>query len=144
MPPYRNLAVKRVYEQPAESDGFRVLVDRLWPRGLRKEEARVDVWLRDIAPSHELRKWFHANPERWREFQTRYLSELRGAPAAGALLRLYELAGRGGTVSLLFASRNTDRNNATVLRDFLEGTKKPPKGTDAAAGTRARARRPRH
>lgn len=136
----RNVIIKRVYDEPSDRDGTRVLVDRLWPRGMKKEDARIDAWLRDLAPSNELRKWFHANPDRWREFQTRYLSELRGPAAAEALARLYELADPS-KVSLLFASKNTDRNNATVLKDFLEGMKKPPKGTDATTGARAQARR---
>lgn len=123
------IALKRVYEAPADSDGHRVLVDRLWPRGLTKEKARIDVWLRDLAPSHELRKWFHSKPEHWREFRQRYLTELRTAAADKAFTQLYEVLNRESLVTLVFASKRTDRNNATVLKEFVEGMKKPPRGT---------------
>ncbi len=132
------VAVKRVYDSPAESDGFRVLVDRLWPRGLTKEAARVDLWLRDLAPSNELRKWFHTNPEWWKEFRQRYLAELRMPAAFEALRRLYEVLDAKGVVTLVFASKKTEQNNATVLKEFVEGMKKPPRGTGEG---RARARK---
>lgn len=132
------LALKRIYEAPADTDGHRVLVDRLWPRGLTKEKARVDVWLRDLAPSHELRKWFHSNPEHWKEFRQRYLTELRAAAADKALTQLYEALNRESLVTLVFASKRTDRNNATVLKEFVEGMKKPPRGT---GDERTRARK---
>jgi len=117
------IAVKRVYEKAAPSDGFRVLVDRLWPRGLKKDEARIDAWLADLAPSNELRKWFHANTEQWAEFRKRYDRELRTAPAQVALDRLKDLLSKHDRVTLLFASKNTDRNNAIVLREFIQGMK---------------------
>lgn len=140
MPSTRTVLLKRVYDEPADSDGIRVLVDRLWPRGLTKQEARLDAWLRDLAPSNELRKWFHAHPERWQDFRQRYLTELRTPAAAVALQKLYDLLDGDRTVSLLFASKQTDRNNATVLKEIVDGMKKPPKGTGAGA-TRAQVRK---
>ncbi len=123
------IALKRVYDEPSDSDGLRLLVDRLWPRGLTKAAARVDLWLRDLAPSNELRKWFHAHPEHWKEFQHKYVTELHADSAEKALKQLYEILDRERGVTLLFASKQTDPNNATVLKEFLEGMKKPPKGT---------------
>ena len=132
------IALKRVYDAPEVSDGHRVLVDRLWPRGLSKGDARIDLWLRDLAPSHELRKWFHSNPEHWKEFRQRYLTELRTAAADKALIQLYDVLNRESPVTLVFASKRIDRNNATVLKEFVEGMKKPPRGTGEM---RARARK---
>jgi len=100
------VAVKRVYEQAAASDGVRVLVDRLWPRGLTKEAAAVKVWLRDLAPSTELRQWFHANPDGWRMFRKRYLKELVSPKATAAVEKLYELVDTKKKVTLLYGSRN--------------------------------------
>ncbi len=143
MVPTRTVLLKRVYDEPASSDGIRVLVDRLWPRGLTKQVARIDAWLRDLAPSNELRKWFHANPEQWQAFRQRYLTELKTAAAAAAIEKLYELLEQEQTVSLVFASKKTEQNNATVLKEFVEGIKKPPKGTGegSRAQIRKRARR---
>ena len=142
MVPTRTVLLKRVYDEPASSDGIRVLVDRLWPRGLSKQEARIDVWLRDLAPSNELRKWFHANPEQWQEFRRRYLTELKTPTAAAAIEKLYELLDREEIISLLFASKKTEQNNAIVLKEFVEGMKKPPKGTgEGSRALRKRARR---
>ncbi|HXU17247.1 MAG TPA: DUF488 family protein [Terriglobales bacterium] len=140
MAPSESIALKRVYDAPDDSDGHRVLVDRLWPRGLTKEEARIDLWLRDLAPSNQLRKWFHTNPEHWKEFRQRYLSELRTAAAENALAQLYGALDREGTVTLVFASKRADRNNATVLKEFVEGMKKPPRGSGEQR-TRAQRRR---
>lgn len=123
------IALKRVYDEASDSDGFRMLVDRLWPRGLTKAAARVDLWLRDLAPSNELRKWFHANPEHWKEFRQKYLAELHAPAAEKALQQLYDILDRERAVTLLFASKQTEQNNATVLKEFVEGMKKPPKGT---------------
>jgi uncharacterized protein YeaO (DUF488 family) len=117
------IALKRVYDEPAASDGVRVLVDRLWPRGLTKEEARADLWLRDLAPSNELRKWYHAHMEQWPEFRKRYLQELGESAAAEALDQLRELISQKNRVTLLFASKELERNNATVLKDLLERKK---------------------
>jgi uncharacterized protein YeaO (DUF488 family) len=134
------IALKRVYEEPSGSDGFRILVDRLWPRGLTKAAARVDLWLRDLAPSNELRKWFHANPEHWKEFRQKYLAELHAPAAEKALQQVYDVLERERAITLLFASKQTDQNNATVLKEFVEGMKKPPKGT---GNQRARAQKRR-
>ena len=134
------VAVKRVYEQAAASDGVRVLVDRLWPRGLTKEAAAVKVWLRDLAPSTELRHWFHANPDGWRMFRKRYLKELVSPKATAAVEKLYELVDTKKKVTLLYGSRNEERNNATVLKELLDGKPKPPSsvGKVVAGGMRIR------
>jgi uncharacterized protein YeaO (DUF488 family) len=137
------VAVKRVYAQPARSDGMRVLVDRLWPRGLSKDRAAVDRWLRDLAPSDALRKWYHARPEAWLTFRKRYLKELAQPESAQALDELYRIANRRKKLTLLFASRNEDRNNAVVLKDLLEGMRKPPTGTGPAGARAARHRQTR-
>lgn len=127
------VALKRVYEPAAKSDGARVLVDRLWPRGLTKAAAAADEWLRDLAPSNELRRWYHAHPEQWASFHKKYMKELRLPQAEIALTKLYNLAHRKKRLTLLFASKNLERNNATVLKELLEGLRKPPTGTGPAA-----------
>src|SRR5437667_6599422 len=132
------VAVKRVYETPASSDGVRVLVDRLWPRGLSKEDAAVKMWLRDLAPSKELREWFHANPDAWRFFRKRYLKELVSPEANAALEKLYAVTVSEKKLTLLYASRNEQRNNALVLKELLDGARKPPSSTGRAAIGRGR------
>ncbi len=127
------VAVKRVYESVSRSDGARVLVDRLWPRGLRKTEIALDEWLRDLAPSDELRKWFHTQPERWELFRKRYLKELARPEAEKDLQTLYNLAQKRKRLTLLYASKNEERNNAVVLKDLLDGMRKPPTGTGPGA-----------
>jgi|SRR5271166_4311827 len=134
------VAVKRVYEAVAPSDGARVLVDRLWPRGLRKSDVAAIEWLRDLAPSNELRKWFHAQPDNWQLFRKRYLKELARPEAEKDLLTLYRLAHKRKRLTLLFASKNETHNNATVLKDLLDGMRKPPTGTGPAALRSARMR----
>src|SRR6267143_5062585 len=129
----KRITVKRIYEKPVRSDGYRVLVERLWPRGLGKSRAALDSWLRDLAPSDELRRWFHSRPEGWLAFRKRYLKELALPQAAEALDELYRLAGRKKNLTLLFASRNESHNNAVVLKDLLEGMRKPPTGTGPGA-----------
>ena len=136
------IAIKRVYESPVETDGLRLLVDRLWPRGLKKEQARIDEWLRDLAPSNELRKWFHAHRDKRPEFRRKYLQELRSPGAAKALAHLGELLSGNDHVTLLFASKETDQNNAVILKEVLEGTKKPPHTTRPTSAT-ARMRKTR-
>jgi uncharacterized protein YeaO (DUF488 family) len=140
------IVVKRVYEKPAKSDGTRVLVDRLWPRGLTKAAAALDAWLKEIAPTDELRTWFHARPAEWTAFRKRYLKELARPEASEQLEELYRLAGGRKRLTLLFASKNEKRNNAIVLKDLLDGMRKPPTGTGpAGAGVqrlRKAARRP--
>ena len=112
------IALKRVYDEPEASEGTRILVDRLWPRGLSKERAHIDLWLKEIAPSNELRKWFHHDPEKFTEFRQRYESELQSESGQEALAKLRELA-KQGPISLLFAAHDAEHNNAVVLRDVL-------------------------
>ena len=125
--------VKRVYEAPAKTDGARILVDRLWPRGLTKQGASIERWLRDIAASNELRHWFHANSTEWSSFRRRYLKELGQPKAMGALEALYEILGKYKVVTLLYASRNEEHNNAVALKELLDGRRKPPTGTGSGA-----------
>ncbi len=112
------IRLKRAYEPPAADDGARILVDRLWPRGVRKADARIDTWMKEIAPSTALRRWFGHDPARWQEFRTRYLAELRRH--SEDLDRLRALAQRG-PVTLVFAARDERHNDAVVLRDVLLG-----------------------
>lgn len=109
--------LKRVYDAPAEEDGLRVLVERLWPRGLTKEKAQVHLWLKDIAPTASLRKWFGHDKDKWPEFQRRYRAELQQNSQAVAQLR--KLC-REQPVTLVFAARDSDHNSAVVLKHFLE------------------------
>jgi uncharacterized protein YeaO (DUF488 family) len=134
------VAVKRVYEPVSRSDGARVLVDRLWPRGLRKTGLAMNAWLRDLAPSDELRKWFHAQPEQWLVFRKRYLKELARPEAEKDLQKLYSLAHKRKRLTLLYASKNEKRNNAVVLKDLLDGMRKPPTGTGPGALRSVRTR----
>jgi uncharacterized protein YeaO (DUF488 family) len=128
-----SVAIKRVYEPASRSDGARVLVDRLWPRGLTKARADVHEWLRDLAPSDELRRWFHARPQQWESFRKKYLKELAEPEAQEDLLQLYQLANKRKRLTLLFASKNETHNNATVLKELLDGMRKPPTGTGPGA-----------
>lgn len=114
--PASHVRLKRVYEPPSPEDGVRVLVDRLWPRGLRKADAAVGRWMKDIAPSTELRQWFGHVPERWQEFRHRYAKELQ--QRASAIDELRELA-RHDTVTLVFGARDEEHNDAVVLREVL-------------------------
>ena len=136
------IALKRAYEKASLSDGFRVLVDRLWPRGISKDAARIDFWLKDLAPSDELRRWFHAHRDQWLAFRKRYLAELGSADSAGALNQIYQLANQRKKVTLVYASKDQEHNNAVVLRDLVEGMRKPPSssGSAAAASVRSRVR----
>ena len=139
------IEIKRAYEPPSLSDGERVLVDRLWPRGLKKAGARIDVWLKDLAPSHELRRWFHDRPKYFAVFRKRYFNEIAGPAASQALEQLYEIARNNQTVTLVYAAKDEAHNNAVVLRDLLQGMRKPPSssGPGRVAAARARARMPR-
>jgi len=112
------VALKRVYDEPEPGDGTRVLVERLWPRGLSKERAHVDLWLKEIAPSRELRTWFGHDPEKFAEFRRRYETELASETGQAVLTRLRELAEQG-PVTLVFAAHDTEHTNAIVLRDLL-------------------------
>jgi len=127
------ITIKRIYEPASRKDGTRVLIDRLWPRGLTKAQAGIDEWLRDLAPSKELRRWYHSQPEQWTAFRKKYLKELQQPAVQNALQQLYELSRQKRRLTLLFASRNETRNNATVLQELLEGARKPPTGTGPAA-----------
>ena len=111
-----DIAVKRAYEAPDKADGQRVLVDRIWPRGVRKEDAELTLWLKEIAPSDELRKWFGHEPERWAEFQERYRAELDGNGEAVAELRGLL---RDGRVTLLYGAHDEAHNNAVALAEYL-------------------------
>jgi uncharacterized protein YeaO (DUF488 family) len=108
--------LKRVYEAPAKDDGTRILVDRLWPRGLTKEKARVDLWLKEVAPSTELRKWFAHDPAKWTEFKTRYRAELKQNHEQIALLKA---AVAKGPATLLYGAKDQEHNEAIVLRELL-------------------------
>lgn len=111
------IRIKRVYEPPEKSDGLRVLVDRLWPRGLAKERAKVGLWLRDVAPSDGLRRWFSHDPAKWEEFRARYRKELEGKRQL--LDEIRRLEKDKGTITLLFAARDPERNNARILAEVL-------------------------
>lgn len=141
------MVLKRAYEKPSASDGTRVLVERLWPRGVKKEAAALDAWLKDVAPSDALRRWFHARPALWPAFRKKYLGELAAPAAAKALERLYELEGNSRQLTLVFAARDQEHNNAVILKQLLEGMRKPPSTSGpkgAAASVRAaRAQRRR-
>jgi uncharacterized protein YeaO (DUF488 family) len=123
-----SIVTKRIYALPSEADGYRVLVDRLWPRGLSKAVASIDLWLRDIAPSTELRQWYGHEVARWPEFVERYRRELEGRRPL--LERLAELEAEHGTVTLLFAARDETHNEAEVIADVL----RRPLGAQDAAG----------
>jgi uncharacterized protein YeaO (DUF488 family) len=114
----KTIRVKRIYDPPEPSDGTRILVDRLWPRGMARDAARLDAWIKDAAPSDGLRRWYSHDPKKWSGFRTRYLTELQQNPAAAELRDRARVA---KTMTLLFAAKDTARNNAVVLREFLEG-----------------------
>jgi uncharacterized protein YeaO (DUF488 family) len=114
------LHIKRIYEPPAETDGARVLVDRLWPRGIAKEKAHIELWLKDISPSDALRKRFHGHAEDWEEFRAAYADELKAPAAEAAAAQLRGLMGQGA-VTLLYAARDEAHNNAAALKAWLEG-----------------------
>jgi len=110
------IKLKRIYEEPIASDGTRVLVERLWPRGLSKEKARVDLWLKDAAPSTELRKWFNHDPSKWEEFKARYFKELESNPKVlGPILEILRI----GTITFVFASKEETHNNSAALREYI-------------------------
>ncbi|HZS66891.1 MAG TPA: DUF488 domain-containing protein [Burkholderiales bacterium] len=121
--PVANVRLKRAYEKPARNDGTRVLIDRLWPRGVRKADAELDQWAKELAPSTALRKWFGHDPARWPEFRRRYTEEIRQHP--GLLDQLRALA-RKGTVTLVYSARDEAHNDAVVLRELLLGRKTVP------------------
>jgi uncharacterized protein YeaO (DUF488 family) len=112
----KNISIKRIYEPAAKSDGTRVLVDRVWPRGMTKEAADLDLWFKDIAPSSELRKWFGHDPARWDEFRKRYGKELEGN--AEAVKKLHDMMAEG-PVTLLYSAHDAEHNQAVALRDYM-------------------------
>jgi uncharacterized protein YeaO (DUF488 family) len=112
-----SIKLKRIYEPPAPDDGERILVDRLWPRGVSKAKAHLDLWMKEIAPSTELRTWFGHEPEKWERFRGRYLTELKHQPDLVATLKQ---KAQSGPVTLLYGARDQQHNEAVVLKDFLE------------------------
>lgn len=123
--------IKRAYEKPSVADGQRVLVDRLWPRGVKKEDARIDHWLKNLAPSDTLRLWFHSS-DNWIVFKKRYFKELGTPEAAADLQALYGILNDHARVTLVYASRDKERNNAVALKELLDGMKKPPSSSGPA------------
>jgi uncharacterized protein YeaO (DUF488 family) len=111
------IVLKRAYEKASKSDGLRILVERLWPRGVSKEKAAIDLWLKDLAPSPELRKWYGHQPEKWPEFRRRYWAELK---KAGDALKLLQRKTKKGRVTFVYAAADEQRNSALVLKEFLE------------------------
>ena len=112
------IKIKRVYEAAAEDDGFRILVDRLWPRGISKEKAKIDLWLKEVAPSNELRKWFAHDPEKWGEFKKKYGEEL--AAKQELLKEVRRIEKEKGMVTLVYSARDMEHNNAVALRAVFE------------------------
>lgn len=110
------IEIKRAYEKPGKDDGVRILIDRLWPRGMTKEKAQVDLWLKEIAPTTELRKWFNHEPEKWEEFKKRYTAELN-ANKAQVLLLKEEI--KKGKVTLVYGAKDSEHNDAVVLKEYL-------------------------
>lgn len=125
------LKLKRVYEPEAAADGVRYLVERLWPRGVKKTSLHIEGWLKDAAPSTELRKWFNHDPTKWEEFRHRYFIELDRAPDAWEPIR--EAAGNG-TVTLLYSSHDTEHNNAVALKEYVDRKTHAKKGTASRSG----------
>ena len=111
------IKIKRIYEPAANDDGFRILVDRLWPRGLSKENAKVDLWLKDIAPSDDLRKWFHHDPKKWKEFKSKYQKELEAKKEL--LNKIKQIEKEKRIVTLLYSAKDKEHNNAIVLNAIL-------------------------
>jgi len=114
----KKIDVKRIYEKPDTSDGYRVLVDRIWPRGIRKQDAEIDNWERDLAPSNELRKWFSHDPARWESFKKRYFEELR--PKEQQLRNMVQRSGHNFLI-LVYGAKNTEHNNAVALAEYIKG-----------------------
>ena len=112
-----DIRLKRAYDAAGDADGYRILVDRIWPRGVSKEKLRLDDWPKELAPSTELRKWIHHDPKKWEEFKKRYFEELEDQKEA---LEALEKTCREKTLTLVFAAKDTERNNAAALKDFLE------------------------
>jgi uncharacterized protein YeaO (DUF488 family) len=111
------IKIKRAYEPKENSDGFRILVDRLWPRGIKKEDLQVDVWIKEIAPSAELRKWFNHDAEKWQQFKSKYNTELKHSAFTEQVLALIK---KHKTVTLIYSAKDEQHNQAVVIKDFLE------------------------
>jgi uncharacterized protein YeaO (DUF488 family) len=139
------ILLKQALVLPTKKDGARVLVDRMWPRGIRKEAAMLKAWLKELAPSAELCKWFRDRPTQWPLFKRKYFEELADPTASRALETLHEMADENATLTLVFAAKDEEHNAAVVLKELLEGERKPPASSGpakAAAGAqRARGRR---
>ena len=118
------IKLKRIYEEKEEADGVRILVDRLWPRGISKDRAKLDYWLKDVAPSNELRKSFHHQMERFPEFKQRYVAELKTGEQSGELQTLREIVRLNPNVTLLYAAKDKEHNQAVILKEVLEKTSK--------------------
>ena len=114
------IKIKRAYEPAERSDGFRILVDRLWPRGISKAKAKLDLWLKDIGPSTQLRKWFGHDPKRWKAFRSRYVKELKNQKNSLSMLKLKS---KMGIVTLIYGARDTEHNEAWVLKDKIDKMK---------------------
>ncbi|MBD3640821.1 MAG: DUF488 family protein [Marinobacter sp.] len=123
-----DIRLKRAFETPARSDGPRILVDRIWPRGVAKKDADIVHWLKGLAPSTELRKWFGHDPDKWPEFREHYLKELQSDEASEDLAALRSLLGDHDRITLVFAAKDTDHNNAVALRDFILAGRLGPLG----------------
>jgi uncharacterized protein YeaO (DUF488 family) len=113
----KNIKIKRIYDNYSSEDGSRILVDRLWPRGIKKENAKIDEWIKDIAPSDSLRKWFNHDPEKWEEFKKKYFDELNNKKDS-----LRNLVQKGkATITLIYSAKDKEYNNAVALKEYLEG-----------------------
>lgn len=112
------IKIKRAYQLPEDEDGYRILVDRLWPRGVSKEKVKLDLWLKEVAPSDDLRKWFSHDPGKWSEFQERYWEELKDKK--NLLSKIKDLEKEKGTITLVYAAKDEEHNDAVVLRDKLQ------------------------
>jgi uncharacterized protein YeaO (DUF488 family) len=137
-----NVSVKRAYDPPSRIDGKRFLVDRTWPRGVKKEALQLEQWLRALAPSGELCRWFRERPLQWLAFRKRYLEELTSEQAMSAMEQIYDVLAQRKRVTLVTSSKDAQRNNAVILKELIEGARKPPTGTGPvreAGQRRARA-----
>ena len=118
------IKIKRIYDKPDEKDSYRILVDRLWPRGLSRDKAKMDLWLKEVAPGDKLRKWYSHDVEKFSDFSRKYNLELKDK--SGLLKQIKELGKEHKTITLLFAARDVSHNNAVVLRNYIKGTLKRP------------------
>ena len=112
-----DIRIKRAFEMPKESDGYRILVDRLWPRGISKEKAKLDLWPKELSPSNELRKWYNHDPQKWSEFKTRYFAEIRGQTDLIGEIQKYR---KKGPVTFIYSSKEQKLNNAVALKEYFE------------------------